>query len=113
MTRVLNLICVSLLSLVVGSVLISVTASAQSFRATDINPQVSPGAVHQGYMNQQFLNQNMGWMNRPITAADFAPPTPNEPVIEFLNVEVEGVVLPSRSHSPEEVQIRDEIHIGR
>ncbi len=112
MTRVFNSICVSLLSIAIASVLFSATASAQAFRATDINPQVTPGAVHQGYMNQQFINQNMGWMNRPITAADFAPPTPNEPVIEFLNIEVEGVILPPKAHSPEEVRIRDEIHIG-
>lgn len=58
-----------------------------------IPPQQSPGAVLNYNQREMWWRQNAPWMFGPVTEEDVSPP--DEPVIEFHDMEVQAEILPS------------------
>ncbi|MGE0200116.1 MAG: hypothetical protein AB7P76_04015 [Candidatus Melainabacteria bacterium] len=78
---------------VLASAMVFPAAHAQSVDPMAGFPNINAGAIHSHYMNQQFMMTNQPWLNRPVTKKDYAPREDEEPVIQFLNVDVEGTIV--------------------
>ena len=77
------------LSILTSSFIFVAAAHAQ----LAIPPNANAGLIQNHYLQQQFMQNNMPWLNGPITEADYKPPKNDEPLIQFMNADVEGMII--------------------
>lgn len=59
----------------------------------DIPTRLLPGVVQSHYLNYEKLERTQPWLYRPVTEDDIHGPETDEPVVNFLNTEVGGVIV--------------------
>lgn len=77
--------------------LFAVTALALFAQAANaqVPPQADIGRIDGGVRNQWYTQQYMPYWGRPINDADVTPYQSEEPVIQFLNMDVQGFIAPN------------------
>ena len=86
-----------LVATVAGLLLLSLVAPPAD---AQVPLQADPGRVLQSQQRQMWLEQTVPWAFNPIIEDERQREEDNEPLIEFHNMEIQGVIMPSRSSSP-------------
>ncbi len=68
--------------------------------------QADPGRVQGGMQNQWYTQQYWPFWGRPINDADLTPYESEEPVIQFLNMDVQGTLAPKNAPTEEETGLK-------
>lgn len=74
-----------------------------------IPPNQQPGAIMQHNILEVQRRQREPWLYRPIEASDYLPYAPEEPVIEYRNLDLQGnIILPGVQQMTSPIQITPE-----